>query len=60
VAAIPAEVEGEEPLFGVRGKKLLALDSDSAPPRLFKGREGMTRARDELMQLEPEEAARTA
>ena len=58
VPALAAEVNGVEPLLRIGRKKLLALDGDGASRRRLEGGEGVAGARDELVELEDEEALR--
>ena len=56
VAALTAEVHGVQALVGVAGEKLLAIDRHRARARRLDRRIGVAGARDELVELEREEA----
>jgi hypothetical protein len=58
VAALAAEVHRVEALVGIAGQELLPLDGDAPLARRLERRVGVARARDELVELEGEEAPR--
>ena len=60
VPALAAEVHRVEPLLGLPGKELLPVDGDRAAAWCARASRTRGRARDELVQLEREEAARAA
>src|SRR5690606_37243468 len=60
VPAIATEVHRVEALLRIAGEELLPVDGDGAAARGLEGGVGMPRTREELMQLEGEEAADVA